>query len=261
MTILMRRLLDTAALLLMGLGTLWGFGLLGNPVERTAGGALSADATLLAPATPAFSIWSVIYLGLFAYVAWQWLPAARHSGRADRIWWLAAVSMLLNGAWLLVTQVGWVWVSVVVIAALALALGELMARLSESPARTATEGVLLDGVFGLYLGWVSVATIANVTAALVASGVNPPLEQGQVWAIGILAVGALLGVVFALRLGGRISVAAAMAWAMVWIAVGRLTAAPASTVVGVVAVAAAAVILVAAVAVRGRRARIPAAGR
>ncbi|RXW32583.1 tryptophan-rich sensory protein [Propioniciclava flava] len=261
MSATVRRVLVTISAVFMVLGTLYGFGVIGQRVEQSSGGAFAADATLVTPASPAFSIWSVIYLGLFAYVAWQWLPAARHSGRADRIWWLAAVSMLLNGAWLLVTQVGWVWVSVVVIAALALTLGEVMARLSESPARTATEGVLLDGVFGLYLGWVSVATIANVTAALVASGVNPPLEQGQVWAIGILAVGALLGVVFALRLGGRISVAAAMAWAMVWIAVGRLTAAPASTVVGVVAVAAAAVILVAAVAVRGRRARIPAAGR
>ena len=94
----MRRLLDTAALLLMGLGTLWGFGLLGNPVEQTAGGAFSADATLLAPATPAFSIWSVIYLLLVAYVVWLWTPAGGASERARSLGWLPAASILLNGA-------------------------------------------------------------------------------------------------------------------------------------------------------------------
>ena len=56
----MRRLLDTAALLLMGLGTLWGFGLLGNPVEQTAGGAFSADATLLASFEPATATRSIL---------------------------------------------------------------------------------------------------------------------------------------------------------------------------------------------------------
>ena len=261
MSEMVRRILVSVSAVFMVLGTLYGFGVIGERVEESSGGAFAADATLVTPASPAFSVWSLIYLGLFAYVVWQWLPASRASGRADRIWWLAAVSMVLNGAWLLVTQVGWIWVSVAVIAALALTLGTLVARLSEKPAPGLPEWVLVDGVFGIYLGWVSVATIANVTAALVASGVNPPLEQGQYWAVGVLALGAALGVWLAVRLGGRIAVAAAMAWAMCWIAVGRLTAAPASTVVGVVAVAAAAVILVAAVAVRGRRARIPAAGR
>ena len=115
----MRRLLDTAALLLMGLGTLWGFGLLGNPVEQTAGGAFSADATLLAPATPAFSIWSVIYLLLVAYVVWLWTPAGGASERARSLGWLPAASILLNGAWLGITQAGWLWLSVLDIALLA----------------------------------------------------------------------------------------------------------------------------------------------
>ena len=39
----------------------------GTPIDRAAGGALSATATPIAPAGPAFSIWSVIYLGLIAY--------------------------------------------------------------------------------------------------------------------------------------------------------------------------------------------------
>ena len=100
------------------LGTLVGVGVIGTRVEESSGGSLSADATLLAPAGPAFSIWSVIYVGLAAYTVWQWLPAAGRSELARRTGWLFAASMVLNAAWLLVTQQGWIWLSVLVILAL-----------------------------------------------------------------------------------------------------------------------------------------------
>ena len=45
-------------------GTLVGVGVIGTRVAESSGGALSADATLLAPLGPAFSIWSVVYAGL-----------------------------------------------------------------------------------------------------------------------------------------------------------------------------------------------------
>ena len=64
-------------------GTLFGVGVIGTRVEESSGGALAADATLIAPATPAFSIWSVIYLGLAAYTIWQWLPWAATSARTN----------------------------------------------------------------------------------------------------------------------------------------------------------------------------------
>ena len=56
--------------------------------------ALAADATLLAPAGPAFSIWSIIYIGLAAYTIWQWFPANAVTERTRRTGWLIAVSML-----------------------------------------------------------------------------------------------------------------------------------------------------------------------
>ena len=102
----MRQWLVTAGAIFMIFGTLYGFGLIGTPVEQSSGGSLSAEATLLAPAVRAFSIWSVIYLGLIGYVIWQWLPANTASPRARRIGWLSALSMALNGLWLLVVQAG-----------------------------------------------------------------------------------------------------------------------------------------------------------
>ncbi len=240
-----RQWLVTAGAVLMVFGTLYGFGLIGTPVEQSAGGSLSAEATLLAPAVRAFSIWSVIYLGLIGYVVWQWLPANAASPRARRIGWLSSVSMALNGLWLLVVQVGALWLSVAVIVALAVTLGELMRRLGEPRATGAAERLLVDGTFGLYLGWVSVATLANVTATLVASGVDPGGEVAEYLAVAVLGVGAALGAVLAKVLGGRLGVAAAMVWGLSWIAVGRLAGEPASDLTGVAAGIAAAVVAVA----------------
>ena len=255
----MRQWLVTAGAIFMIFGTLYGFGLIGSPVEQSSGGSLSAEATLLAPAVRAFSIWSVIYLGLIGYVVWQWLPANAASQRARRIGWLSALSMALNGLWLLVVQVGALWLSVFVIVARALTLGELMRRLGKAPVTGAGEKLLVDGTFGLYLGWVSVATLANVTATLVASGVDPGLEVAEYLAVAVLAVGAVLGVILARVLGGRIGVAVAMSWGLFWIAVGRLTGEPASDLAGVTAAIAAAVVVVAtALVLFGRPARRPA---
>lgn len=69
-----RRIVVVLAELFCVFGTLVGVGVLGTRVAESSGGALAADATLIAPAGPAFSIWSVIYLGLAAYTIWQLFP-------------------------------------------------------------------------------------------------------------------------------------------------------------------------------------------
>jgi hypothetical protein len=204
-------------------GTLFGVGVLGTEVSRSSGGALAADATLLAPATPAFSIWTPIYLGLLGYTVWQWLPGQAAAAHQRAIGWLAASSMVLNALWLLVTQRGWLWTSVLVILALVATLAVLVTRLERTPAagpRWVT-AVLADGTFGLYLGWVTVATCANITATLVASGVTARRPLDDLAALGVLGAVALVGILLSRYLGGRFAVAAALIWGLAWIAVGR----------------------------------------
>lgn len=241
-----RRVAVIAAEVFCVVGTLFGIGVIGTRVEESSGGALAATATLVAPAGPAFSIWTPIYVGLLAYAVWQALPVNAVRARVRSTGWLAAASMVLNAAWLLVTQQGWIWASVVVIVALALTLGTLVERLTHEPASTTWDRVLLDGTFGLYLGWVAVATCANITAALVDSGVDLGATANQVAAVAVLAVAAGLGVLFARRLGGRWAVAAAMAWGLAWIAVGRLGDEPRSVATGIAGIVAALVVLAAA---------------
>ncbi len=239
-----RQVVVTLAEVFCVVGTLVGVGVIGTRVEESSGGALAADATLLAPLGPAFSIWSVVYAGLAAYTVWQWLPSVAASPRARASGWLAAASMALNAAWLLVTQQGWLWTSVVVILALVLVLGLLVQRLADLGAPSAlAERVVVEGTFGLYLGWVCVAVCANVTATLVAEGVTPSSPLADLVAVAVLVVVVGVAALVLTRTGRRWTFAAAAAWGLVWIAVGRLTDSPDSTVVGGAAIVAAVAVL------------------
>lgn len=238
-----RQITVTASEIFCVVGTLFGVGVIGTRVEESSGGALAADATLLAPAGPAFSIWSVIYAGLLAYTIWQWLPRNKSSVRHRAVGWLAAASMVLNALWLLVTQAGWIWVSVVVILALAVVLGLLLAALHRHRAENTADKVITDGTFGLYLGWVTAATCANITAAGVSSGWDLGAVGNQVLAVLVIVVAVGLGALFASALGPRFTVAVALAWGLAWIGVGRSTSDPQSTTVATAAFVAAALVL------------------
>lgn len=248
----LRQLTVTLAALCCGFGTLVGTGVLGTRVGESSGGALAADATHLAPAGPAFSIWWVIYLGLFAYTVLQWFPDRATATRMRRTGWLAAVSMVLNAAWLLVTQAGWLWASVVVIFTLVAVLAVLIRVLQDHPARSRTDRILADGTFGLYLGWVCIAAVANFAATAQVSGVRPPPAAAvNTTVVALIVVAAF--VVWLLRaLGARWAVAAAAAWGLGWIAVARTVDEPRSAATAIAAVAAALVVLAAVPVLRRR---------
>lgn len=245
---LVRKLVITAAYLICLAGTAIGVGALGGtPIAEASGGVLAADATLLAPASPAFSIWSVIYTGLGAYTLWQWWD--REDRR--RIAWLAVASMLLNAAWILLVQAGQIWVTVVVIVALVATLGLLLQRLVAVPAASRLEMLVVDGTFGLYLGWVCVATCANIAAALSASGFDG-FGAPEVLAVVVLTVAAAVGIALARFGGGRLAIAASLTWGLAWIGVAR-TVAPESTLTLWAAVLAAVVVAVTTLFLRIRR--------
>ncbi|HEX7351172.1 tryptophan-rich sensory protein [Brachybacterium sp.] len=252
---LARRLAVTVSFLLAMIGSAIGVGAFGgDPVEQAAGGLLAADATHLAPAGSAFSIWSVIYAGLGGYTLWQWWDRRDARGIAGH----AIASLLLNAAWILTIQAGGVRISVLVIVLLLGVLADLFRRLATRPAGGWVERILVDGTFGLYLGWVSVATCANIAAALKGAGFTG-FGAPSLLAVAVLVVVAVIGV--GLTLAGRRPVAAplAMIWGLAWIAVGRATDEPNAPAVAIAAVLAALVIALAAAAqlLRARLRRTP----
>jgi len=236
----------------------------GTPIQDAAGGALSASSTAIAPAGPAFSIWSVVYVGLIAYTVRQFFRTA-DDDRHERLFVPAVLSLLLNAAWILSVQFGFLWASEPIIVALLAVLVRAFVVLRRTRPSGTVEAIVTDGTFGLYLGWVCVATAANTAAVLSAAGFRGFGLGQDVWGVLVAAVAGLVGVLLAVWGGGRLAPTAALGWGLAWVAVGRLDGPLVSVPTAVTAVVAIAAVVVVTLAVRARtgwaRSRAGAAAR
>ena len=223
----------------------------GTPIQDAAGGALSASSTAIAPDGPAFSIWSVIYVGLLAYAVRQCFRTAddaRHAQLAVP----AILSLLLNAAWILSVQFGFLWLSEPIIVALLVVLVWTFRILRRTRPAGIVGAIVTDGTFGLYLGWVCVATAANTAAVLTAAGFRGFGLSQDVWGVLVAAVAGLVGVLLAVWGRGRLAPVASLAWGLAWVAVARLDGPLVSTPTAVAAVVAAVAAVVVTVVVRAR---------
>jgi len=119
------------------------------------------------PAGYVFSIWGLIYLALIAFAVYQALPAQRENPRLRRVGYLFAVSCVANVAWLFLWHYERFLLTVVAMGTLLLSLIAIYLRLGIGRTRVpAAERWLVRVPFSIYLGWVTVATIANVTSLL-----------------------------------------------------------------------------------------------
>lgn len=119
------------------------------------------------PAGYVFSIWGVIYLGLIAYTIFQALPSQRQNPRLRATGWWIALSSLANTAWIFLWHYEQFPLTIIVMLVLLATLVYTYLRLGigrtkVSPAET--WAVRLP--FSIYLGWITVATVANMTALL-----------------------------------------------------------------------------------------------
>lgn len=216
----------------------------GAPIKDAADGWLGADSTLVAPGTGAFAIWTFIYLGLAVYAVWQLGATARRSPTQRALRPLTASSAVLNALWLAVVQLGWLGISVVVILALLLVLIRIFILLVRDPVVDPAERWIMWLTFGPYLGWVSVATVANIAAWLASLGVGRDAGWTQPLAAVLVVIAAFIGAATVLYSRGRISAALAIAWGVAWIGVGRSDGGTSSAVVAVTAFVGAGALLV-----------------
>ncbi|MCC2334955.1 tryptophan-rich sensory protein [Cellulomonas wangsupingiae] len=197
----------------------------GQPVAEAAGGALSATATPVAPDSPAFSIWSVIYTGLAVFAVVQALPRQGADPRLRAISWWVLASMLLNALWIGAVQADSVAGSVVVIVVLLAVLATMYVKLVRMPHTATAPSVITDVTVGLYTGWVSVATLANTAAFLAYAEVGELGLGATGWSVVLVSAAALLAVAYG-AYGRRrpalvIPIGLAMGWGLMWIGLGR----------------------------------------
>lgn len=151
------------------------------------------------PAGYVFSIWGLIYIGWIAFAIYQFLPAQRENPRLQRLGYWFALSGVFNAAWLFCWHYNLFGLSVLVMLALlaTLIVSYLKLNVGRTPV-SAVEKWCVDIPISVYLGWISVATIANITDYLYFIGWDGFGIAPQTWAVIMLAVASLVGLGMAL---------------------------------------------------------------
>jgi len=152
--------------------------------------------TLITPAGFTFSIWGIIYMLLLVFIVYQALPKNRDQPFLRQIGLLFALSGACNVSWLFLWHYKLVTYSLVLMFALLATLIWTYLRLDIGRAAVSLkEMVLVHLPFSVYLGWISIATIANVSVALTAVGWDGGGIEPVTWAAVIICVALLLSLV------------------------------------------------------------------
>ena len=155
-------------------------------------------ANLFAPAGFIFSIWGVIYLLLAVFMlrAFKVIEPKKpqlKNKEMNQLVVLFSLTSILNAVWLLLWQYQILSLSVVVMIGLLITLKKIVALLHGQKMNLG-EYAVVRIPFSIYLGWISVATIANVTAWLVSIEWDGLGLADTTWTVVVLIVGALIAV-------------------------------------------------------------------
>lgn len=182
---------------------------------------------LFVPAGLTFSIWGIIYTWLLVFIIWQ-LTALFSNKRLekvapiiDKLSWLFVVTCILNIGWLFAWHWQFLLLSVLVMLTLLFLLIYLNNKVGTGFSKiNVTEKWMIHAPFGIYLGWISIATIANITAALVGHQWNRwGLSEGN-WAFIMIFAGFIIASVV-VRLKNNIFYGLAVMWALYGIMLKR----------------------------------------
>lgn len=178
-----------------------------------------ANPTLITPAGYVFSIWGIIYLLLGVFVVYQALPSQQGNGYQNRIGWLFILSSVVNIVWLFLWQFEFLSLSVILMFLLLATLISIYLRLGIGKSIVKiTEKMAVQLPFSVYLGWITIATIANVSVTLVSVNWDGFGVSADIWAtlVVVVALVITLLVIFTRR---DIGYALVIIWALAGIAV------------------------------------------
>lgn len=155
------------------------------PINGKTTGQLSAEyPNLFVPAGVTFSIWGVIYLMLLIFVVLQFFES--HKPIVQFIGLAFAISCLFNALWIVAWHYQYIALSLIIMLGLLVTLIVIGLRMQSVPMG------LTKAAFGIYLGWICIATIANVTALLVSYNWGAWGISHQLWTITLITIGAII---------------------------------------------------------------------
>lgn len=171
------------------------------------------------PAGYVFSIWGLIYIGLIAYTIFQALPAQRDNPRLRATGWWITLGGIANSVWIFLWHYNQFPLTLIAMLVLLTTLIVTYLRLGIGRTKvTSGEKWAVHLPFSIYLGWITVATVANVTSLLDylkwdGFGLAPELWMGIVLAA-VLVIAVMMN--FTRR---DVAYAAVILWALAGISV------------------------------------------
>lgn len=144
------------------------------------------------PAGFTFSIWGIIYLFLLGFVIYQFDRRATNEVNSIGPWFL--VSCLANGSWIFTWHFMQISLSFFLMLVLLISLVKIYLSLGVALQKVPpVKKWLIHVPFSLYVGWITVATIANATALLVSYGWTGGGVSEPTWAGIMVLIAALIG--------------------------------------------------------------------
>jgi hypothetical protein len=184
---------------------------------------------LFVPAGVTFSIWGLIYLLLLIFVVTQ--TVAAFSEKASKYLlsplasWAFALTCVLNSLWIITWHYQMVFLSVVVMLLFLATLIYLVKRMDSERIENFWSRFAVKLPFSIYLGWISVATIANITALLVHWNWNGFGIPENIWTIIMIGAGTFLAATMMLK-RADIFYALVVIWAFYGIIIKREASEP-----------------------------------
>ena len=175
--------------------------------------------TFFVPAGYVFSIWGLIYIGLIALTIFQALPAQRENPRLVRVGWWLVVGNLANAAWIFLWH--YQQFALTLIAMLTLLVSLLFTYVGiqkNTQVLSPAERLCFNLPVSIYLGWISVATIANISDVLSYYNWEQFGLSATTWMIILLAVVTALAWAMSLR-QRDVAYLAVLLWALAGIGI------------------------------------------
>lgn len=155
--------------------------------------------TLFTPAGFTFGIWGLIYIALLAYVVYQVLPANREKKLIDRINRHFLVNCIANILWIFAWHYELITLSLILMAVILGSLIGIYRHIKPGKLQGFREKLFIRFPFSLYFGWITVATLANISVEQAVIGMDNWMMTKTVWVFIELALAGAVGTVMIIR--------------------------------------------------------------
>ncbi len=197
--------------------------------------------SLFTPAGYVFSIWSLIYVLLIAFVVFQALPSQKDNPRLEQLGYAFALSCLFNSLWIFAWHYRQVFLSELLIVGLLVSLLVCYHRLQTEHVNKSelqvsrAERFTTHLTFSIYTGWLTVAVVANTCVLLLEYGITGG-SFAPMWGVLTVLAALTIGAAFS-YLRKDMAYGLVLVWAFVGIAVAQAGVTPSVVITASIAAA------------------------